>query len=258
MNIRYLAIVFLIVLPCRDAFADPAKGLEVAILVDEADSGWKDEEVQAKMTLVAANGRTVTRVLRTRSLEVTGDGDRSLVVFDRPRDVKGTVFLTHAHKKGNDDQWLFLPSLKRVKRISSSNRSGPFMGSEYAYKDISSEEVERYTYDYLGSERVAGLECHVYERVPVDLQSGYSRQVVYADTDHFRVLKIEYYDRKGSHQKTLTRTDYRKIGSFWRAGRWEMVNHLNKKKTIVDWHDWKFATGLTRRQFEKNALVTYR
>jgi len=184
---------------------------------------------------------------------------RSVVIFDKPKDVKGTVFLTHAHKTGNDDQWLYLPALQRVKRISSSNRSGPFMGSEFAYEDISSEEVERYGYNYLREDLCGdGQDCHIFERYPLDENSGYTKHIVYADKKFYRIHKIEYFDRKGAHLKTLTRSNYVQIGSFWRATHWEMVNHLKKKSTLVVWDDRKFGTGLRERDFIKNAITRYK
>jgi hypothetical protein len=241
------------------ARGDGNRGLEIAELVDAADRGWHDEQVRSVMTLKAADGREVKRILRTRSLEVEDDGDRTLVIFDLPGDVKGTVFLTYSHKTGNDDQWLYLPALRRVKRISSSNRSGPFMGSEFAYEDVSSEEIERYTYSYIGEEKCAGLlACHVYERIPVDKSSGYSKQIVYADKEIFRIHKIEYFDRKGEHQKTLLRKGYRQYGKFWRADRWEMVNHQKNKATYIDWNDRKFGAGLTLNDFNQNSIRRFR
>ena len=251
-------IVLLLFIMCSGS-APPSdaaeKGLWVATKINQADSGWKDEQVHSLMILRTAQGREVERVLRTRSMEVEGDGDKSLVIFDRPGDIKGTVFLTHAHKRGNDDQWLYLPALSRVKRISSSNRSGPFMGSEFAYEDISSEEVERYDYRFLREDQCGEeLTCYVFERFPVDSSSGYSKQIVYADKEHFRIFKIEYFDRKAEHQKTLTRSNYQKFGDYWRASHWEMKNHRTQKSTTLIWKDRVFGSGLNERDFGKNAL----
>ena len=97
------------------------------------------------MVLKNRHGDESERDLRIRILEVEGDGDKSLSIFDSPGDVKGTAFLTFTHKFADNDQWLYLPALKRVKRISSGNRSGSFMGSEFAYEDISSEETEKFS-----------------------------------------------------------------------------------------------------------------
>ena len=259
------------------AEAQELSGKDIAELVDQADSGWQDEESKALMTLYAANGRSVSRRLRSRSLEVANDGNRNLVIFDQPLDVKGTVFLTHTHDAGNDDQWLFLPAIKRIKRIASSNRSGPFMGSEFAYEDISSEEVSKYSYDGLhsglcsgqqitaeqaveeqGASSSAGLQCYIYNRYPVDKSSGYTRQIMYVDKTHYRIMRVDYFDRKNSLQKTLKRDQYLQVGKFWRAKHWVMQNHLNNKKTIVEWGDWQFASGFGKRDFEKSALDSYR
>ncbi|MEL6123939.1 MAG: outer membrane lipoprotein-sorting protein, partial [Bacteroidota bacterium] len=125
------------------------RGLEIATLADEADQGFGSSIVNLKMTLKNSNGQTSQRELITKTLELTEDGDKSLIVFNSPRDVKGTSTLTFTHKEGSDDQWLFLPSIKRVKRISSNNKSGPFVGSEFAYEDLSSQEVEKYAHKFL-------------------------------------------------------------------------------------------------------------
>ena len=94
---------------------------------------------------------------------------------------------------------LYLPALRRVKRISSANRSGSFMGSEFAYEDLTPREVEEFTYRYLRDEPRGDLTCTVTERTPVDDKSGYTRQVVWRDQDALRVWKVEYYDRKDAH-----------------------------------------------------------
>ena len=118
------------------------------------------------MLLRNKQGRENRRELRIKVLEVEGDGDRSLFVFDQPRDVAGTAMLVHGHRDAADDQWLYLPALARVKRISSSNRSGSFMGSEFAYEDLSVPEVEKFTYRYVRDEPCGALICTVVERFP--------------------------------------------------------------------------------------------
>ena len=109
-------------------------------------------------------GELSRREMRQMSLEVPTDGDKNIMVFDRPRDLKGTAILTFTHKTTPDEQWLYLPALKRVKRISSADKSGPFMGSEFAYEDLSSQEVEKYVYRYLRDESLEGELCFVVER----------------------------------------------------------------------------------------------
>lgn len=236
-------------------YANAKKGLEIAKKIEKQDSGWKDEQVESTMILRDANGREVSRVMRARFLEQKNKGDLSLLIFDAPLDVKGTALLTHSKKEGNDDQWIYLPALKRVKRISSSNRTGSFMGSEFSYEDISSQELERFTYKYLREEKChEKLNCDVFERYPVDKSSGYTKQVVFADQLHSRIHRVEYYDRRSEILKALTFEDYKKFNNFWRASRWVMNNQQNKKSTSIEWKDRKFQVGLTEADFDQRAL----
>lgn len=246
----------LIAPPAFAAATDPAaRGLEIATEADRRDQGFKDSVVTLRMTLRNKQGDTSVRELRTRALEVQGDGDKSLITFDTPADVKGTALLSYTHKTGPDDQWLFLPALKRVKRIASDNKAGPFMGSEFAYEDLSSQEVEKYTYKFLREEPLDGQPMFVFERYPVDPKSGYTRQVVWMDQAEYRAFKVEYYDRKASLLKTLSAKGFQQyLGKHWRPGELTMVNHQTGKSTVLEFRDYKFATGLKDKDFDQNAL----
>ncbi len=231
------------------------RGLAIALEAERRDSGFNDFTAELTMILRNRHGQESTREIRIRTLEVPEDGDKSLIIFDRPRDVKGTALLTYGHRVGADDQWLYLPALRRVKRIASGNKSGPFMGSEFAYEDISSQEVEKYTYRYLREELLDSVRTYVVERYPVDRNSGYTREVVWYDCTEFRVLKIEYYDRKTELLKTLAVNGYRQyLGRFWRAGEMHMVNHQTGKSTTLLFSEYRFRTGLGARDFDRNSL----
>ncbi len=234
------------------AQSDEERGLEVAKAADLADQGFVSTIVQLKMTLKNKNGQTSERSLSNRILELTEDGDKSLIVFNSPKDVKGTATLTYTHKIGADDQWLYLPSIKRVKRISSNNKSGPFVGSEFAYEDLSSQEVEKYTYKFLKEE---GNLLFV-EQDPVDPKSGYTRRIATYNKDKgYRLEKVEFYDRKNSLLKTLTYSDYKLYkGKFWRAGSMNMVNHQSNKETLLQFSDYNFGADLSDDDFTQVAL----
>jgi hypothetical protein len=178
-----------------------------------------------------------------------------MTIFDAPGDVKGTALLTFTHKDGPDDQWLYLPALKRVKRIASDNKSGPFMGSEFAYEDIASQEVEKYTYRFLRDDIYDGMDVFVFERYPVDAKSGYTRQVIWLDKENYKERKIEFYDRKDVLLKTLVLTDYHQyLDQFWRAHDMYMENHQTGKSTRLLQTNYQFRTGLTDRDFDQNSL----
>ncbi|HDZ78452.1 MAG TPA: outer membrane lipoprotein-sorting protein, partial [Gammaproteobacteria bacterium] len=231
------------------------KGLNIAQKADELDTGWGDQKQSLVMILRNKHGQESRRQIRGRELEVTGDGDKSIIIFDTPADIKGTAFLSFTHVNKPDDQWLYLPALRRVKRIASKNKSGPFMGSEFAFEDMSSQEVDKYTYKWLRDEKLDGKDVYVIERVPVDKYSGYTRQIVWGDKTIYQPLKVEFYDRKNSLLKTLTLTGYKQyLNKYWRADRMQMVNHQNGKSTLLIFSDYSFNNGYTDRDFDRNSL----
>ena len=231
------------------------KGLAIAMESDKRDTGWVDQVADLTMLLKNKQGEESSRNLRVKTLEVGGDGDKSLTVFDSPKDIKGTAFLSFTHALTPDDQWLYLPALKRVKRISSANKSGPFVGSEFAYEDLTSQEVEKYTYKWLRDEQLDGKDTFVIESYPAYENSGYTRQIVWVDKEMYRPVKIEYYDRKNALLKTLTSTGYQQyLDKYWRPSTMLMVNHINGKSTELTWANYKFGNGLSDRDFDKNSL----
>ena len=231
------------------------KGLAIATEADRRDKGFINYKAGMSMLLRNKQGEESMRHMDTSVLEMADDGDKTLIVFNQPRDVKGTALLTFSHKTGDDDQWLFLPALKRVKRIASRNKSGPFMGSEFAYEDLSSQEVEKYTYKYIKDEVLDGQEMFVIERYPVDKNSGYSRQLVWLDKAEYRNHKVEFYDRKKSLLKTLVFRGYRQyLDRYWRADEMFMENHQTGKSTLLGWKDYRFRSGLNEADFTRNSL----
>ena len=265
LTLLFLAtgILALAALTPQEALAQTpeAKGLAIAEEIERRDLGWGDSEVTFEMRLSNQQGQTSSREVRIQTLEVTDSnlGDKSLVYFSRPRDIEGTAFLTHTQIIDPDDQWLFLPALKRVKRISSANKSGPFMGSEFAYEDLGSQEVGKYTYRWLKDEPCGDLTCSVVERVPVYENSGYTRQVLWVDQDHYRPMRIDYFDRKDALLKTLEFQGYRQyLDQFWRAQTLAMVNHQTGKSTSLIFGEYRFRAGLSEGNFVASRLRNVR
>jgi hypothetical protein len=234
-------------------------GLEISIEAKKRDTGWQDSTSDMLMVLRNKQGQESIREIKLKSLELLDDGDKSLTVFNKPRDIKGTSFLSFSHTEGNDDQWLYLPSLKRVKRISSRNKSGPFMGSEFSFEDLSSFEIEKYHYNYLGDETVDGLDSFKVEQFPLDENSGYTRRIVWIDKSEYRILKIDFFDRKNSLLKTLSYINFEQyLNQFWRAGSATMINHQSGKSTDLKWNNYAFKTGLKDSDFNRNSLKRVR
>ena len=253
---KILLITSLLLTPVvTNAETAEEKGLAIAVEADKRDTGFEDFTANMVMELRNRQGDVSTRTIRLKTLEVTDDGDKSMSIFDKPADVKGTAFLTFSHAIKPDEQWLYLPALKRVKRINSKNKSGPFMGSEFAYEDLASQEIEKYTYKYLRDEQLNGVDYFVMERYPAYEHSGYTRQVAWVNKDKYVAEKIEFYDRKNDLLKTLVNTGYQQyLEQYWRPNEMLMENHQTGKSTLLTWQDYKFKNGLEDKDFSRNSL----
>lgn len=236
-------------------------GLEIAQERKRRDTGWKDYTANTTMVLRNAHGEESRRVLSVKVLEVEDEGDKSLNVFSYPNDVKGTALLSVTYIEQNDDQWLYLPALKRTKRIASANQSGPFMGSEFSYEDLTSFEVAKYSYDLIGEESCPEVEaaCFKLQATPTYDNSGYQKLVIWIDQEHYRPQKADFYDLRGNHLKTLMYREYQRYNDqFWRPHLLVMTNHQTGKSTDLVTSDIAFGNGLSDRDFHPNILTRLR
>jgi len=234
---------------------DLDRGLEIAKASDSNFSGYGDSKTTLKMLLKDRKGFVTERVMEMRLLEIANDGDKSLIVFDSPRDVRGVAVLSYAHKVGSDEQWLYLPALKRVKRVASKNRTGPFLGSEFSLEDLSFQEIEKYSHRYIKDDSFDGDEFFLIERVPLDPYSGYTKQLVWIEKENFLIRQIHHYDKKSFHLKTQYFKNYKKyLERIWRPTEIEMINHQTKKTTTLLFEQLAFNTGLTNKDFTQNSL----
>ncbi|WP_457743490.1 outer membrane lipoprotein-sorting protein [Sulfurimonas sp.] len=227
---------------------------EVANKCEAVMHGFKSSSSQMKMTLINANKQQRSRNMGMLTLE-NSNGNKSLMTFLSPADVRGTKFLNHEHILKDDDQWLYLPALKRVKRIASKNKSGSFMGSEFSYEDLSSFNPKKYIFK--GDAKLTTLDGKkVYEgaRFPKSKSSGYTKEVSWVNANTFLIRKVDYYDRKHELLKTATFDKYKKISGKWRVTQMTMLNHQNHKKTILVWKNEKIKLHLKDKDFNKRVL----
>jgi hypothetical protein len=227
---------------------------------DRLDSGYGDLQVDLEMILRDRRGSESRRGLSISQLEVADAGDRLLVVFDTPKQIRGTALLSYSYPQLPDDQWLYLPAVKRVKRIASQNKSGPFLSSEFAFEDMMLQELDKFEYQLLGRESCGDRSCYRVERRPLDRYSGYSRQEVLLETETLRVEQIDFFDRVERPLKVLQATDYQLFQErFWKPGRMYMENLQTGKSTELLWRDYRFAIGLSaERDFSTNSLARAR
>ncbi|HYD47497.1 MAG TPA: outer membrane lipoprotein-sorting protein, partial [Terriglobales bacterium] len=252
-----LGVALLTAAASASAESAEEKGLRLSQEAHQRDAGYGSWSAELTMMLTNPQGESSERKLHMRGLEnpAPNDGDKTLVVFDVPPDIKGTALLSHIHILEPDDQWLYLPALARVKRISSSNKSGPFVGSEFAYEDFTAQEVAKYKYKWLRDEACGELPCWVIERYPQYAHSGYTRQIVWLDQAEYRPQRVEFYDRKDEPLKTLQLEGYRRyLDKHWRADRLTMRNQQNGKGTVLAWSNYRFGLNLTEEDFTETAL----
>jgi hypothetical protein len=247
-------------LPELSGLSPDEQGLALFREKDRRDSGYGDLRVELEMILRDRRGTESRRELSISQLEMEADGDRLLVVFETPKPIRGTALLSYSHVEGPDDQWLYLPAQRRVKKIASRNKSGPFLSSEFAYEDLALQEVEKFSYRLLIREPCGESQCLRVERVPVDEYSGYARQEVLLEADTLRVERIDYFDRHGRPLKVLVNEGYRLHEErFWKPRRMFMENLQTGKTTELLWQEYQFDNGLlAERDFSTNALMRAR
>lgn len=233
------------------------RGLEIATKMRTANEGFVGERSEMEMILVDAHGTETVRQMQGMTQEVEGDGDRSLMIFLTPRDVRGTKMLTWSSREGSDDQWLYLPALRRVRRISANNRTSSFMGSEFSFEDLGSQELERYSFNYLRDDVLDEQDVYVIERFPKE-RSGYSRMVLFIAKEKMNPLKIEYYDRRNELLKVGRFSYYtqHQVGekNFWRAHLIEMKNVQTARSSRFRWKGRELGVQHDDRTFSQAAL----
>jgi hypothetical protein len=193
------------------------------------------------MSLINDRGqRRERRNTTVIKLQPNGVDSKFLVRFSDPPDVAGTALLQVEHSDGDDDLWIYLPALKKARRLVASNKKDSFAGSDFSYADIAIPKVDAYRHTLRGTEQIDGMNCYVIESTPasdaVRSNNGYSRKVTWVRTDNFHEAKVEYYDLANRHLKTQRVAKHRAVAS--QAGKWfalerEMTNHQTGHRTLI-------------------------
>jgi len=217
-------------------------------------SGYESSISTTTMVLKNSQGDENIRKLRMKKLEGV-DGDKSLLIFLYPNDLKDTKLLSYEVIGGDDKQWLYLPAIKRVKRINSRNKSGSFMASEFSYEDISSQNYKNYL--YIGEAKIVvknGIECFEIIRIPRDKHSGYSKQIVYIGTKSYLAYSGDYYDKQEKLLKKIYFSNYVLLNGVHRAHKIVIKNIQNKKESSLVWDEDRIKIGLSKKDFSKRVL----
>jgi hypothetical protein len=221
--------------------------------INKNNEGFAYEEAIITMTLIDAYKKEAKRKLHGFVKEDTKLGNKSLVEFIEPFDVKGTKLLSHRFKDQDNSQWLYLPKLKRVKKLLSSQQSGSFMGSEFTYEDISGVESEKYKYKLLKEDN----DSWVIESTPKNM-SGYSKIIGTYSKSKLTPTYAEYFDRKNDLLKISKIDDLKKYKvqgkDIYKAGKITMTNVQTKKSSVLTWDDRKIGKPIPDNKFSPNAM----
>lgn len=234
-------------------------GMDVMLKFKEQDR-TKDSSVNMKMTLVNPGGgkreREMTYVTKTDA----NDNRKLLIRFLSPADVAGTGFLSIEYSDRDDDRWLYLPALRKTRRIAGSEKTDDFVGSEFTYEDLDSEKLDLYEYTLTGSETVDGVEAWVIEAVPTDpekvKESGYSKRILWISKDHHVMQQAKLYNKEGAYVKVFKAEDIRQVPGTekWRSYRVTMEDVIKGNKTVLELSEFKIDQGVQDKFFSQRYL----
>ncbi|NQU12105.1 outer membrane lipoprotein-sorting protein [bacterium] len=223
----------------------------------------RQEFVELRMTLVDRHGGRQPRQLQRWDQETEAGLDRTLMVFLKPEEVKGTALLSWENVDQPDDQWLYLPSQKRLQRIAPGSRRGYFTGTDFTYEDLEPETLADYRYERLTDQVVAGQPCFVIDAFPADearaRSSGYQKRRIWVRTDQFSTARVEFFDRHGRHIKTQTNGQWVNLrDQLWRARHVEMHQLANDHRTVIEVDRFEIDREIPAALFEPRYLIRER
>ncbi len=215
-------------------------------------------EMTSTLKIYDAKGRERTRETVTASKKF-GDVTKIITKFTAPADVKGVGLLVYDYKDKNDDMWIYLPGIRKVRRIVSSEKGKSFMGSEFSNADMSRPNLNDFTYKILGTGNYDGKECWKIESVPINddiaYDNGFSRKTALVDKSTYFTYKVSYYDLNDELQKEMTISNYEEVGNGkYLARNMEMVNLQNGRKSILTIDRLQNGSNLSENSFTPAAL----
>ena len=234
-------------------------GEEVMRRVDARPRG-KTQTNHAVWHLFAPDGSERVRETRNywRDARGTGDGklhSQRLIVFEQPPDVKDTAFLTWSANDAtaDDDQWIYLPALRKVRRIAVGDRGASFVGTDFCYDDLADRLVEADEHRLLRSEERDGERYYVVESTPRRKPAPYQRRVVFVNAGNFTIPRIEFYAPSGEREKTLE-VLWHEVQGIWTWESLEMSNVRSGHRTRVEIDQVTYDRALGEDLFTENAM----
>lgn len=269
LKIQYLlpAFLLLLALPGTGNAFEPKKdqpeARRVMTMVDERDDG-DNRTSDMTMVLLDKNGDKRVRILRSlmRDFGPAKQDTYKMMFFESPADVKDTAFLTYDYDgERDDDQWLYLPALRKTKRIASDDKSSAFMGSDFSYADMTKRELENYTFQMLGEKEVGGHKTLLIQSSPVSQavvdKYGYTKSVLFVRPDINMVVRAVHWEDKPNRLKYFDVKKLEKINGIWTVLESHMTSRYGKRflhKTVLTYANVRYDQDMDNAFFTVRTL----
>lgn len=264
MNIKnkmVLLILSAVTINAIQANENQPSGEDIAKNINARDEGIS---LSRNMQMILTVKRGKQRIRETVSYrKYFGDEKRTVIHYLKPRNVRKTAFLTfvYAEADKDDDQWLYLAAMRKVRRISASDRGDYFLGTDFTYEDIKKENkvtLEDYTRITLRAEQLDGKSTYVIEAIPVNDETaekpGYGKVIQWVDSKIWMTRKSEFYDTRGKLLKTILTRDIKQIDNIWTAHRQEVNNHKTGHKTLFSFSNVHYDKEVSDDVFTQRAI----
>ena len=233
-------------------------GYDIMKKADEVPTP-KTSSYTATMTLTDKKGNVRVREVKEMTKDF-GDVSKSVIIFTTPKDVTGVGYLMFDYVEKSDgtkqdsDNWLYMPALKKVRRISGSDSGGDFMGTDFTYEDMGDRGLNKDTFTLLGEENVDGTDCYKVEAISKDNTEKNPRRILWIGKENFIMYKAEFYDRQNNLQRVLTCSDIQKIDGFWTTGKMYMKNVITNHSTLIEMKNVSYGESIDDTLFTVAAL----
>ena len=251
------SVALLIILLCLPSSLFAQTSYTAQEVIDNVYNRPAPEDQQGKLFMTLENSRGDQRV-RTIEQYIKEDTDetKKIMFFTAPADIRGTSFMSFSYDSSdNDDQWIYLPALKKVKRISSGSSSDYFMGSDFTYDDMGERLPSEDTHSVLGDEIINGVHCLIIESIPLDSDTMYSRTITWVSDEYWIGMKKEFYDEDEDLLKTLTVSEFQQIDGYWMITESEMYNVQKEHKTLIELKDTVLDSGIKDTIFSTRTMT---
>ncbi len=229
-------------------------GREIVEKVYNRETG-DDQTSILTMTLSNANGSQRVRKIK-QFTKIVGNAEKSIMFFQSPADVKNTSFMNWSYDDGKaDDQWIYLPAIKKTKRISSDSKNDYFMGSDFTYDDLGDRKLDADDHALLREEKMNGKDCYVIESISKDEEYMYTKTITWIDKSNFIGVKKEFYDEDEDLLKVLTIKEYQEISGLLIISNSEMKNVQRNHTTSIVLSDIKINTNIPASTFSERMMM---